>query len=291
MMRAGEESGARGCLPALPRRFAMPATQKTATPSRAPRARTTRKPPAGGAERAAPARRGPGRPAVDRDTRNLILDAAELLFAEKGYVSTSTRDIAERAEVRQSMISYYFQSKDALFEAVFKRRGLRLSELRVQYLEELLARAKGRPTVAEVVRAYLRPQFEMKQSGPAGVAFVRLQARLHNEPEELAFRLRREVYDASTKQYIRVLETLLPKVDPADVSWRMVFLVGTYLYMLAEVDRLEDLSDGRYRSGNVDELVERLTNFLTSGMLAPSTPRTWAEGPARKRASARSPRA
>jgi AcrR family transcriptional regulator len=235
-------------------------------------------------------RRGPGRPAVDRDTRSLILDAAELLFAEKGYVSTSTRDIAERAGVRQSMISYYFQSKDALFEAVFKRRGLRLSELRLQYLDDLLAHTQGRPGVAEVIRAYLRPQFDMKQSGPAGVAFVRLQARLHNEPEELAFRLRREVYDQSTKRYIRVLEGLLPEVDPADVAWRMVFLVGTYLYMLAEVDRLEDLSDGRYRSGNVDELVERLTNFLTSGMMAPSTLRSW-EQPARKPATPRARRA
>jgi AcrR family transcriptional regulator len=210
-----------------------------------------------------------------------------VLFADKGYVSTSTRDIAERADVRQSMISYYFQSKDALFEAVFKRRGLRLSELRIEYLDELLARTRGRPSVSEVVRAYLRPQFEMKQSGAAGVAFVRLQSRLHNEPEELAFRLRREVYDHSTKRYMSVLEKLLPKVDPADVSWRMVFLIGTYLYMLAEVDRLEDLSDGRYRSGNIVELIERLTNFLSNGLMAPSTAPTWAPAPARKRAAPR----
>jgi AcrR family transcriptional regulator len=253
----------------------------------APRVRAVSSQP-GAARRRAPApRRGPGRPLVDRDTRSLILDAAELLFAEKGYVSTTTRDIADRAEVRQSMISYYFQSKDALFEAVFKRRGLRLSQLRIDYLEELLARTRGRPAVADVVRAYLRPQFEMKQSGPAGLAFVRLQSRLHNEPEELAFRLRREVYDESTKRYIAVLEQRLPKVDPADISWRMVFLIGTYLYMLAEVDRLEDLSDGRYRSGNVDELVERLTNFLVSGLMAPSTARTWGAASARKRAASR----
>src|SRR3954447_13497548 len=135
------------------------------------------------AARGAVPRRGPGRPVVDRDTRTLILDAAELLLAEKGYVATSTRDIAERADVRQSMISYHFQSKDALFEAVFKRRGLRLSELRIAYLDDLLLQFDGRPAVADVIRAYLRPQFEMKRSGAAGLAFVRLQSRLHNEPE------------------------------------------------------------------------------------------------------------
>src|SRR4051794_41513429 len=115
----------------------MPDHQHPRPSPRKPRALAASSKPSDGARRGAPVRRGPGRPLVDRDTRTLILDAAELLFAEKGYVSTSTRDIAERADVRQSMISYHFQSKDALFEAVFKRRGLRLSELRIAYLDDL----------------------------------------------------------------------------------------------------------------------------------------------------------
>lgn len=220
-------------------------------------------------------KRRPGRPVVDRDIRNIILDVAEQLFAEKGYVLTATREIAQQADVRQSMISYYFQSKRALFEAVFKRRGIRLTEQREQYLDELLERTGDKPTVSEVIRAYLAPQFELKRSGPGGVAFVRIQSRLHNEPEEFAFQLRREVYDRCTKRYIGVLERLLPHVDPADINWRMVFLVGTYLYMMADVDRLEDLSDGRFKSADPDELTARMTNFLATGFEAPSTPREW----------------
>lgn len=220
-------------------------------------------------------KRRAGRPAVDRDTRNLILDVAEQLFAEKGYVLTATREIAQLANVRQSMISYYFQTKRALFEAVFKRRAMHLSELRSRYLDELLETTGGKPTVAEVIRAYLAPQFELKRSGAGGLAFVRMQSRLHNEPEELAFKLRRDVYDQCTKRYIAVLEGLLPQVDPADINWRMVFLVGTYMYMLADVDRLEDLSDGRFRTGNPDELIARMTNFLATGFQAASTPEGW----------------
>ncbi|MFJ1472496.1 TetR/AcrR family transcriptional regulator [Massilia orientalis] len=220
-------------------------------------------------------KRRPGRPAVDRDIRNIILDVAEQLFAEKGYVLTATREIAQQADVRQSMISYYFQSKRALFEAVFKRRAIRLAEQREQCLDELLARTGGKPAVAEVIRAYLAPQFALKRSGPGGMAFVRLQARLHNEPEEFAFQLRREVYDRCVKRYVAVLERLLPHVDPADINWRMVFLVGTYLYMMAGVDRLEDLSDGRFKSADLDELTARMTNFLASGFEAPSTPQEW----------------
>lgn len=217
-------------------------------------------------------RRGPGRPVGERDTRSLILDAAEKLFADQGYASTATREIAAVAGVRQSMIAYYFQSKQVLFEEVFTRRGALLGDKRNQYLDALLDSTAGRPTVQALLNAYLRPQFEMKASGPSGLAFVRLQARLHNEPEELAFQLRRKVYDESAKRYIAVLETLLPDIDPEDLNWRFVFLIGAYLYMLSDVDRLHDLSGGRFRqSGDPDEVMARLINFLATGMLAPTT--------------------
>ncbi len=51
-----------------------------------------------------------------------IMEAAETLFAEKGFNGTSVRDISEKAGVNLAMISYYFGSKDKLFEALFKYR-------------------------------------------------------------------------------------------------------------------------------------------------------------------------
>ena len=51
------------------------------------------------------------------------MEAAEMLFAEKGFNGTSVRDISEKAGVNLAMISYYFGSKDKLFEALFKYRA------------------------------------------------------------------------------------------------------------------------------------------------------------------------
>ncbi len=51
-----------------------------------------------------------------------ILFAAEKLFAEKGFDATSTRAIATEANVNVSMISYYFGSKEKLFEKIFEFR-------------------------------------------------------------------------------------------------------------------------------------------------------------------------
>lgn len=51
-----------------------------------------------------------------------ILFAAEKLFAEKGFEGTSTREIAKDANVNISMISYYFGSKEKLYEKLVEYR-------------------------------------------------------------------------------------------------------------------------------------------------------------------------
>ncbi len=59
---------------------------------------------------------------MEHTTDKKILLEAEKLFAQKGFDATSTRDIAGAAQVNVSMISYYFGSKEKLFEEIFKIR-------------------------------------------------------------------------------------------------------------------------------------------------------------------------
>ena len=57
------------------------------------------------------------------DKRSQILSAAEELFADKGFDGTSVRDIAHTAGVNLAMISYYFGSKEKLFESLVEYRS------------------------------------------------------------------------------------------------------------------------------------------------------------------------
>ncbi|HEX5026167.1 MAG TPA: TetR family transcriptional regulator [Agriterribacter sp.] len=57
------------------------------------------------------------------DKRIHILDAAEQLFAEKGFDGTSVRDIAGQANVNLAMISYYFGSKEKLLVSLIEHRS------------------------------------------------------------------------------------------------------------------------------------------------------------------------
>ncbi|WP_249872019.1 forespore capture DNA-binding protein RefZ [Oceanobacillus saliphilus] len=49
-------------------------------------------------------------------TKQKVIDAASSLFFQKGFHGTSVRDIAERASVNVSLISYYFKGKQGLLE-------------------------------------------------------------------------------------------------------------------------------------------------------------------------------
>jgi TetR/AcrR family transcriptional regulator len=90
-----------------------------------------------------------------RETRGRIVEAAVECFAERGFRAASTREIASRAGTNQGLITYHFQSKDALWKAAADRLfGLLRSRLieRLPALEALDARDQAREGVREFVR-------------------------------------------------------------------------------------------------------------------------------------------
>lgn len=52
--------------------------------------------------------------------RQLILDAASLLFIEKGFGGTNVNDIADAVGVTRTALYYYFPSKESILEALTK---------------------------------------------------------------------------------------------------------------------------------------------------------------------------
>lgn len=60
-------------------------------------------------------------------TAERILDAAEDLFAEKGYAATSLGDVADRVGIRSPSLYNHFRNKEALYEAVLERLLLEFS--------------------------------------------------------------------------------------------------------------------------------------------------------------------
>lgn len=56
------------------------------------------------------------------DKRQKLLEIAEKLFAKHGFEAVSVRQLAAEAEVNLAMVSYYFGSKDGLFQELIKSK-------------------------------------------------------------------------------------------------------------------------------------------------------------------------
>ena len=60
------------------------------------------------------------RSAAQEEKRRQILNAAVRAFAKKGYHASRVSDIAEEAGVAYGLVYHYFESKDAVLEAIFR---------------------------------------------------------------------------------------------------------------------------------------------------------------------------
>lgn len=102
-----------------------------------------------------PASTKPGRPPAERDlaVRQQLLSAARSLFAKHGYAAVSTRALAEAAQVNPAMISYYFDNKQGLYEAMLADTFQPL----VERLGALLGSAADQPRpIRTFLEAYMR---------------------------------------------------------------------------------------------------------------------------------------
>jgi AcrR family transcriptional regulator len=110
------------------------------------------------------------------DTRELILGAAERLYAERGLDGVSLREITEAAGQRNNAaVHYHFGGRDGLVQALFDRRYAQLESRRAAMLSELDAEGRSDDLHA-LVRVLVAPFAEEGDSH-----WVRFVARLHED--------------------------------------------------------------------------------------------------------------
>jgi AcrR family transcriptional regulator len=75
-------------------------------------------------------------------TRERVLNAAERLFAERGYEATSVRAIVAKARVNQAAINYHFGGKDGLYREVLRAAFRALTERQLTHAQEMAAMSR-----------------------------------------------------------------------------------------------------------------------------------------------------
>lgn len=100
----------------------------------------------------------PARTRIQREKRDLILEAALDVFSQQGYRGATIDQIAEAAGMSKPNLLYYFRSKDAIYQALIHG----LLDVWLAPLREL--DDVGDP--CEELRAYIRRKLEMARDFP-----------------------------------------------------------------------------------------------------------------------------
>ena len=219
-----------------------------------------------------------------RVPRDRILDVAEREFMAHGYEGASMRMITSAAGVNLAAVNYYFQSKEGLLCAVFRRRLAWLNGERLATLDALEKHAGGAALKpAQVIEAFFGTLLRIgEDESLGGMTFLRLLGRTLTDPAEFIKTFFTREYAPVIARYKEALFRALPDVPRAEIVWRLHFMLGAMSYAIAGTDALEVITDLEIAelsagdgTGNSDTpgqakiLAERLLPFLLGGLRAP----------------------
>jgi AcrR family transcriptional regulator len=201
------------------------------------------------------------------ETIEQILDAAEYLFSRHGLHGVTLKDVAKRVGVHHTLLNYYFEDKNRLFDAVFARRAVVTSERRMRALDDYEAAAAGNPTVEGALRAFLDTDLDLYIEGGEGWRnYAALGAQVANTPEWGA-ELMDSHFDPVVLRLIGLLKQALPDCAEEDIFWGYHFVTGALMLTLARTGRIDKLSGGLCKSEDFIAVKERMASFMAAGFL------------------------
>ncbi|HET9350501.1 MAG TPA: TetR/AcrR family transcriptional regulator [Burkholderiales bacterium] len=206
------------------------------------------------------------------ETRTRILDAAEELFMQHGFEATSMRQLTAKAGANLAAVNYHFGSKDALVEAVFRRRLDAMNTARIAELDRLEREAGGRAlSPRQIIGAFIGVSLRMIEDVKSGGRnFIRLLGRTYSDPQKEIRALIGQLYAPAMERFKAAFERALPQMPREELIWRMHFMFGTLAYTLAATDTVQLIAGCKPEDRYDARLLEaRLTAFLEAGLLAP----------------------
>jgi len=129
--------------------------------------------------------------------RQQIIDAAEKVFAAKGFSGATVENIAEEAELSPATLYLYFKNKDALYASL----NLKILKVLTEKIENVYHQNGLNPE--EKIKALEKALYEVYEQDPLNVINV-LRFQSSEEPKNLSPELATQIKDGARK-YLRAI--------------------------------------------------------------------------------------
>ncbi len=209
--------------------------------------------------------------ATVRDTKDRILDAAEVLVAGQGVYGTSLRQITANAQVNLAAVNYHFQSKDDLMLAIYRRRIQPVNEERLALLDELEATyGSSAAPLDEVLRAFVEPVLNLSiKMSKAGIPIGGMLGRLYTEPFSESMQGLMGEMATVAQRFSKAFRKAAPQLSEQEVHWRLWFTIGIIAHTVGAADKLKWMSRGACDPDNRAQVLRQIVAFAKAGWEAP----------------------
>lgn len=197
-------------------------------------------------------------------TKERILNAAEALFAQRGFDGASLRQLTSAAGVNLAAVNYHFGSKDKLVEEVFRRRLDALNAERLAALAKITMAPGTR--LEDVLEAFIRPALELSHDD-GGALFMRVLARAFAEHDDTLRQFLSENYGHVMRQFTAEFARLLPRLSKEELYWRIDLISGALTLAMSGfgmIRRRDNVTERAHR----DETTRHLIRFAAAGLNA-----------------------
>ena len=199
-------------------------------------------------------------PRNSSDTKALLLDHAEKMFAEDGIFAVTNRQITEAAgQKNESALNYHFGTRNELIITLLTRRGMKLDQIR----GELLAHLGDNPTTRELVQLLVEVYASCLHT-KSGCDYLRIVDQLRGWMTDWEFISSLE--DDDINEHLKSILGLLQKETDSQRVLGMIMLMTALTASRAQL-----VSDNRQLPNSHTEYVEALTDMLTGVLLGPSS--------------------
>ena len=205
-------------------------------------------------------------------TKNKILDAADVLFANKGFNGTSLREITSQANVNLAAVNYHFGSKKELIKAVMSRYMDELSP-QLESALSLICHGDSKPSLHDVFSAFVGPLLGLNKFKENGTStFLQLLGRGYTDSQGFLRWFLTSQYPDVFTNFTKAVKIAYPELSTEEMFWRLHFTMGTIVFTMSSSEALIDIAQNDFDNQlDIAGVIERVIPYVAAGVAAPIT--------------------
>lgn len=203
------------------------------------------------------------------NTRERLLDQADILFSQKGFYAVSVREITQAAACNLSAVNYHFGNKTGLYVEVFRQRWVERAKRIQGHFRRNLSKNAG-SNLKNVVRALAEAFIEGPLSDDERQRHVQLMVRELARPTP-AFQV---VTQETTVPFVGEIANHLrphlpPDLDEERLKLHVLSIFALIVYFNFSRNLISHIAGRPYDAQFKRQLVDHIADFCLKAMTCP----------------------